>query len=235
MNNTSKLTYCCYYIKFTSLFSPDYLVEKENCRAVKIHDARENKELYECGCCFDDECLFEEMSSCADGHLFCNSCVKGSAESAIGEGKTNFPCLTGDCEYCFPLTVLQSILSPNKFSIALRKMQEEELRQANIPDLVSCPFCSFATIMSNPDDNLFKCLNPDCLKESCRYLSLKYLCTVLYYYDICKRFPVMKYSITIFFKSKNDCSCLHLTYQRHPPTLLQGNNQLHDLKDFYIR
>ncbi|KAL5009343.1 hypothetical protein ScPMuIL_014924 [Solemya velum] len=146
----------------------DYLVEKENCRAVKIHDARENKELYECGCCFDDECLFEEMSSCADGHLFCNSCVKGSAESAIGEGKTKFPCLTGDCEYCFPLTVLQSILSPNKFSIALRKMQEEELRQANIPDLVSCPFCSFATIMSNPDDNLFKCLNPDCLKESCR-------------------------------------------------------------------
>ena len=75
---------------------------------------------------------------------------------------------TGTCEHQFPLKTLQDILPANLFSLALRKMQEEELRQAAIPDLVSCPFCSFATIMPDTVDKVFKCLNPDCLRDSCR-------------------------------------------------------------------
>ena len=51
----------------------------------------------------------------------------------------------------------------------LRKLQEEEVRQAGIPDLLDCPFCSFATIMSDPNDRVFRCLNPECLKDSCRW------------------------------------------------------------------
>lgn len=43
----------------------------------------------------------------------------------------------------------------------------EEVKAAGIENLESCPFCDFATI-PNPESKLFQCLNPDCMKESCR-------------------------------------------------------------------
>lgn len=146
----------------------DYLAEQTLLKNLKLEEARKRGELLECGCCYDDECLFEDMAACADGHIFCKECVRRSSEAAIGEGKTKFLCLSGNCESEFPLSTLQDLLSPTTFSLALRKMQEEELRLADIPDLVSCPFCSFATIMPDPEDKVFKCLNQECLKESCR-------------------------------------------------------------------
>jgi TRIAD3 protein (E3 ubiquitin-protein ligase RNF216) len=66
---------------------------------MKIEAARKDGELMECGCCYDDECLFEEMAACADGHIFCKECIRRSSESAIGEGKTKFLCLTGKTPY----------------------------------------------------------------------------------------------------------------------------------------
>ncbi|XP_067681693.1 uncharacterized protein [Haliotis asinina] len=146
----------------------DHFLNIEQERKRKLEAARRNGELYECGCCFDDELLFEDLSACADGHLFCRECIRRSTESALGEGKTKFPCLTGECEYDIPLTVLQEVLSSAMFSRMLSRLQEEEIRLAEIPDLVSCPFCNFATIMSDPSDKVFKCLNPECLKETCR-------------------------------------------------------------------
>ncbi|XP_060070591.1 uncharacterized protein LOC132550525 [Ylistrum balloti] len=146
----------------------NHLKEQKMLRELRLEEAKANDELLSCECCFDDECLFEDMTSCQDGHLFCKECVRRSSEVVIGDGKSSFPCLSDNCVYHFPLPVLQAVMSPNMFSILLRRMQEEEVKQAAIPDLVSCPFCSFATIISNPDDKVFKCLNPECLKESCR-------------------------------------------------------------------
>ncbi|XP_071162656.1 E3 ubiquitin-protein ligase RNF216-like [Mytilus edulis] len=145
----------------------DHLEEKERFLQLQRKQAKENGELFECGCCFDDECMFEEMSVCAEGHLFCKECIRRSSEVIIGDGKTKFPCLLDSCTEEFPVSVLQQILPTNMFSILLRRLQEEEIKQAGIPDLVSCPFCSFATIMSD-EDKVFKCMNPECLKESCR-------------------------------------------------------------------
>ncbi|XP_060079561.1 uncharacterized protein LOC132558953 [Ylistrum balloti] len=146
----------------------DHQEEEKKLKELKRLQAKENEELLECGCCYDDECLIEDMASCQDGHLFCKDCIKRSSEVAIGDGQCVFPCFTDNCDFQFPLPVLQAVMSPNMFSILLRRMQEEEVKQAAIPDLVSCPFCSFATIISNPNDKVFKCLNPECLKESCR-------------------------------------------------------------------
>ncbi|WAR19597.1 RN216-like protein [Mya arenaria] len=112
----------------------DHLREVREQKNMKIDAARQAGELLECGCCYDDECLFEDMAACADGHIFCQD-------------------------------TLQSVLSPAVFSMALRKLQEEEIRQAGIPDLVACPFCSFATIMADPEDKLFRCLNPELCQE----------------------------------------------------------------------
>ncbi|XP_021369677.1 uncharacterized protein LOC110460829 [Mizuhopecten yessoensis] len=146
----------------------DHLDEEKRFKELKRLQAKENEELLECGCCYDNECFIEDMASCQDGHLFCKDCIKRSSEVAIGDGQCVFPCFTDNCEYQFPLSVLQEVMSQNMFSILLRRKQEEEVKQADIPDLISCPFCSFATIISNPDDKVFKCLNPECLRESCR-------------------------------------------------------------------
>ncbi|KAK3093829.1 hypothetical protein FSP39_020705 [Pinctada imbricata] len=146
----------------------DFLAEQKSMKELRLMEAKENGDVMECGCCYDDECLFEDMVACEDGHLFCRDCIKRSSEVVIGQGKTLFPCISGTCEYKFPLMVLQNILPSNMFSIILKKMQEEEIKMADIPDLVSCPFCNFATIMPDETDKVFKCLNPECLKESCR-------------------------------------------------------------------
>ncbi|GFR87623.1 E3 ubiquitin-protein ligase [Elysia marginata] len=145
----------------------DDIKQKEEAKQKKIEEAKAKGELFECGCCYDDECLFEDLTSCPEGHLFCKTCVIRSTEAAFGEMKTKFPCLA-DCDQNIPLSVLQTVIPANLFSKIVQRMQEEEILQADIPDLVSCPFCPFATIMPNPDDKVFKCLNPECLKESCR-------------------------------------------------------------------
>lgn len=54
-----------------------------------------------------------------------------------------------------------------QFSTFVRKKQETEVMSAGILGLVSCPFCQFASIPPLRD-NVFKCLNPECMKESCR-------------------------------------------------------------------
>lgn len=143
-------------------------------RILKVEEARIQGELLECSCCFDDECLLEDMMACSDGHLFCKDCVKRSSETVIGDGKSQFPCLEADCEHVFPLSVIQVVLPHNSFSSLLRRLQEEEVKQADIPDLISCPFCSFATIMPDPENKVFKCLQPDCLKESCRWPNMNW-------------------------------------------------------------
>nr|CAD7452682.1 unnamed protein product [Timema tahoe] len=90
----------------------------------------------------------------------------GGAETQIGDDKTVFPCLT-TCEAEFSLKTLQAVLKPSIFSRMLQRKQMEEVKAAGIEDLESCPFCDFATILPN-DDKVFRCLNLDCMKESCR-------------------------------------------------------------------
>ena len=67
------------------------------------------------------------------------------------------------------METLSKVLPAKTMSLCLRKMQEEAIRLADIQDLVSCPFCPFAAIVSDPGDKVFRCLNPECLKESCRF------------------------------------------------------------------
>ena len=63
-------------------------------------------------------------------------------------------------------------MKPSIFSKILERKQLEEIAAAGIEDLVACPFCNFQTIMSNPEDKVFKCLNPECMKDSCRCVSM---------------------------------------------------------------
>lgn len=118
-----------------------------------------------CQCCYA-ECIPSKCSTCDDGHIFCNSCIINGTQACIAQGTTRVSCFEA-CDGEFKLPILQKVLSPTQFSIFIRKKQEIEVMTAGIEDLVSCPFCQFASIPA-PEDKIFKCLNPECMKESCR-------------------------------------------------------------------
>lgn len=166
--------------KFTAA---DHIKRKEEEKKQRLEAARQKNELLECGCCYDDELLPEDMMGCPDGHKFCKLCIRRSTEELIGQAKLQFPCLSADCKSEFHLRTLQEVLSSKMFSTLLRKIQEEEIKKADIPDLVCCPFCTFATIMPDENDKVFKCENPECMKESCRFVSNSYISIRLWFHQ----------------------------------------------------
>lgn len=144
----------------------NYIKKKEEAERQERILAKENGQLKTCQCCFDDEVMPRDIVCCDKQHEFCKTCVKKSAEVQIGLGKLNFPCLE-DCQEEFCLKTLQIVLPPNMFSKMALKKQLEEIKAAGIEDLISCPFCDFATILP-PTEKIFRCLNEECMKESCR-------------------------------------------------------------------
>ncbi|KAI4471115.1 ubiquitin conjugating enzyme 7 interacting protein-related [Holotrichia oblita] len=143
-----------------------YLEEKETKEKEEREQAKQNGWLRTCNCCYNDEVMPKNIVSCENGCDFCNECVKTSAEILFGEGKLDFPCLQ-DCGSAFSLQTLKNVLSPKMFSKMAQRKQLEEVKAAGIEELEMCPFCDFATIPA-PGDKLFRCLNPECMKESCR-------------------------------------------------------------------
>lgn len=63
--------------------------------------------------------------------------------------------------------IFQGVLKPSVLSKMLQRKQLEEVKAAGIEDLETCPFCDFASVPPR-EDKVFHCLNPDCMRESCR-------------------------------------------------------------------
>jgi len=108
------------------------------------------------------------MLGCELDHKFCKDCIKSYAETNLSNCKYDFGCLDDKCESKFAMNVLSSVLDTNLFSNLVRNIQNEEIRKAGIENLESCPHCDYAAIVDNPNERVFNCLNPDCLKETCR-------------------------------------------------------------------
>lgn len=145
----------------------EYIKLKKEEKKLEIQKAKQAGLLETCACCFDDEILPNEILTCSKGCHFCKDCIKKSVEVAFGDGKINFPCLA-DCSAEFSLQTIQAAVSPKLFSKLAQKQALAEVKAAGIEDLESCPFCDFANIINNQEDKIFRCLNPDCMKESCR-------------------------------------------------------------------
>ncbi|EFN86040.1 uncharacterized protein LOC105181804 [Harpegnathos saltator] len=162
--NIPLLQECAFILHKTELQA--YFNELKEKEEKEFNELKAKNELFECQCCYDNECMPSKCSTCEDGHIFCNSCVAKCTDVKLAEGETHIYCLI-DCGSEFHLSVLQHVLLPTKFSILLQKRQEAEVMAAGLEGLVSCPFCHFASIPPQ-EDKVFKCFNPDCMKESCR-------------------------------------------------------------------
>lgn len=47
------------------------------------------------------------------------------------------------------------------------RLADLDIKKAGLENVHGCPHCDFQMEIPNPDEKLFKCQNPECLKESC--------------------------------------------------------------------
>jgi E3 ubiquitin-protein ligase RNF216 len=176
--------------------SPIVVVKARELRAQQVQKAinqqlsRELGQMIECCCCLEDV-TFEDVTNCEDGHLCCQDCAKRATQALLDSGKTNLKCLYPGCTYGFAPSEMRRFLDNRTYEFYQRRVQAEELLavcwqfsrsasqdlqaltmallwQVGINNLVACPFCDFACINENDQDRVFRCLNPKCMKESCR-------------------------------------------------------------------
>ncbi|XP_074648198.1 uncharacterized protein LOC141903784 isoform X2 [Tubulanus polymorphus] len=129
---------------------------------------QDESQLIECGCCYVDA-PFERMVQCYEGHLFCKDCLKRYAEESVyGQGKAKLLCMTDGCDATFPTSQINAALPESVRARYEDRVRDEAINLAKIDDLVSCPHCDFKAVL-DPQDKVFRCLNEECLQETCRY------------------------------------------------------------------
>lgn len=143
--------------------------------AAQEQEHRDNGDVMECQCCFDDTTI-NKITHC-DGpepHFFCFSCALRNANNEIGLGRHQLLCMDGSgCKAHFSRTERNRFLEPKLLSKLERSEQQAELKNAGLPNLASCPFCDFAAICSPVEvDREFRCYNPDCERVTCRLCNL---------------------------------------------------------------
>ncbi|XP_064095733.1 uncharacterized protein DDB_G0292642-like [Macrobrachium nipponense] len=123
-----------------------------------------------CSICLED-IIYREMGSCNsihNEHIYCLQCIRRYTEAEIEQGRATFRCMESGCKGEFSLKILRKIMSRAALARAYEQRQHEEVSAANIEDLESCPFCNYKAIMTNREDKVFVCMNPRCMKDSCR-------------------------------------------------------------------
>ncbi|OCT63962.1 ring finger protein 216 L homeolog isoform X1 [Xenopus laevis] len=124
-------------------------------------------QMIECRCCYGSF-AFEELTQCADGHLFCKEClIKYAQEAAFGSGRPKLMCMEGACTCEFPTSEVEKVLPENILQKYYERKAEEDISAACADQLVRCPSCSFPALLDKDVDR-FSCPNPHCRKETCK-------------------------------------------------------------------
>ena len=75
---------------------------------------------------------------------------------------------TSGCSVPFAEAELQRFLSRKSIDLYFRLKQTAELAAAELDNLEHCPGCSYAAIIENLEEKLFRCLNENCKQVTCR-------------------------------------------------------------------
>ncbi|KAL8692598.1 MAG: hypothetical protein Q9218_002414 [Villophora microphyllina] len=139
--------------------------------AAEEKELRDSNQVMECGCCFDDVPI-NKITFCNadDPHPFCFSCAGQNAAAQVGMTKHTLSCMSGsDCKATFSHFEKRRFLDDKTMEKLDRLQQQTDLREANLANLESCPFCDFAAICPPIEaDKEFRCGNAECEKISCR-------------------------------------------------------------------
>ncbi|PGH02350.1 hypothetical protein AJ80_08872 [Polytolypa hystricis UAMH7299] len=130
----------------------------------------------ECQCCFSEFPLVGMIPCMGDTvHFFCPTCVKSHAETEIGLLRYKLKCFAMDkCEAEFGKATLANVLGKKMMRTLDDLQQQDEIAQAGIEGLHSCPFCDFKAICPDVEsDREFRCQREDCRKVSCRLCNLE--------------------------------------------------------------
>lgn len=141
-------------------------ISKEHEKRVKR--AKKTHGTLECSICYRDDLLIDDMVECTNEHLCCRSCTRTHIDVCFQEGKCRFACVESSCSGEYTIQLVNELLSPKDVQRLHKRLQEVNIRQAAIDGLECCPHCPYAVIVENPDDKVFRCLNPECMKETCR-------------------------------------------------------------------
>mmetsp|Transcript_3903 Transcript_3903/g.9470 ORF Transcript_3903/g.9470 Transcript_3903/m.9470 type:complete len:611 (+) Transcript_3903:54-1886(+) len=150
-------------------------------------------------CFGDDVLPEDELRcTAAEGHGFCIPCVKNRASSFFGEklftlnltqkasssSSTELPSSTGaadlsctvvpcmhisGCSGHFSDAALQRALPAKEYVRYSRRSAALQAASSGLKDLVACPNCDFMIEMSDATDGILRCLNPECMRVTCRW------------------------------------------------------------------
>jgi hypothetical protein len=140
----------------------------------KVRQQKEDEEaerlgqVMECGCCFLDVPI-HRMVQCAEGHLFCNDCIKKYVEETVyASGQTTVHCLDQDgCKANFPLSELERAVPAHQLTKIFARLADLDIKKAGLENVHQCPHCDFQMEIANPDEKIFACQNPECRIETC--------------------------------------------------------------------
>ncbi|XP_068249309.1 uncharacterized protein [Palaemon carinicauda] len=123
-----------------------------------------------CSICLED-IISTEMGFCnsmENEHIYCLQCIKKYTKAELEQGRSTFKCMDSDCSAEFSFKILRKVMDKSDLARAYEQRQYEEVSAAKIENLESCPFCNYKAIVTNQEDKVFMCMNPKCMKDSCR-------------------------------------------------------------------